>query len=85
MCIHTNAPKYVKTRKFIQHGIGVGKDATLHIIRQGVHVVGTDAWSWDAPFSITAKRWKEGVKANNPDPSIIWEGHYAGPKTAYPQ
>ena len=36
-------------------------------------VVGTDAWSWDAPFSHTARRWAE-----TGDPSIIWEGHKAG-------
>ena len=40
---------------------------------RGVRVTGTDAWSWDAPFSHTAKRWAE-----TRDPSIIWEGHKAG-------
>ena len=32
-----------------------------------------DAWSWDAPFSHTARRWAE-----TRDPDIIWEGHKAG-------
>ena len=36
-------------------------------------VVGTDAWSWNAPFSHTAKRW-----AQERDRAIIWEGHKAG-------
>lgn len=40
---------------------------------RGVEVVGTDAWSWDAPFNHTAKRWPQ-----ERDPAIIWEGHKAG-------
>ncbi|MFW9895657.1 MAG: cyclase family protein [Candidatus Thorarchaeota archaeon] len=78
LCVHTNAANYSGTSEFIHHGIGVGKDATLEIIKQGVHIVGTDAWSWDAPFSITAQKWE-----NNKDPSIIWEGHFAGIELGY--
>ena len=83
LCINTNASKHYGTNDFINHGVGVGKEATLHIVRQGVHVVGTNSWSWDAPFSITAKKWRESVKANNPKPSIIWEGHFAGIELGY--
>ena len=83
VCIHTNAPKHVESRDYVNYGVGVGKEATLHIVRQGVHVVGIDAWSWDAPFNITAQRWEKSVKANNPDNSIIWEGHFAGRDLGY--
>ena len=34
---------------------------TLYLTERGVKVVGTDAWSWDAPFSHTARRWAETV------------------------
>ena len=85
VCIHTNASKYLGSKEFIDHGVGVGKEGTLHLIRQGVHIVGTDAWSWDAPFSLTAAKWEESLKNNNPDPSIIWEGHYAGIELGYCQ
>jgi kynurenine formamidase len=51
----------------------MGREATLVLTRQGVRVTGTDAWSWDAPFSHTARRWAE-----TRDPAIIWEGHKAG-------
>ena len=64
-------------------GIGVGKAATLHIVRQGVHVVGTDAWSWDAPFILTNQKWKKMIRAKEPDPSIIWVGHFAGIDLGY--
>ena len=41
-------------------------------------IVGTDAWSWDAPFVHTAKKW-----AQDRDPAIIWEGHKAGKDIGY--
>lgn len=61
------------TENFTDQGVGMGAEATLYLTGCGVQVVGTDAWSWDAPFSHTAKRWAE-----NRDPAIIWEGHKAG-------
>ena len=61
------------TDNFTDQGCGMGAEATLYLTERGVKVVGTDAWSWDAPFSHTAKRWAE-----TRDPSIIWEGHKAG-------
>ena len=61
------------TDNFIDQGCGMGAEATLYLTERGVQVVGTDAWSWDAPFSHTAKKWAE-----DKDPSIIWEGHKAG-------
>ena len=79
-CVHTSASK-----EYTSHGVGVGKEATLHLIRQGVHVVGTDAWSWDAPFILTNQKWKKMIRAKNPDPSIIWEGHFAGIQLGYYQ
>ncbi|MEO7152443.1 MAG: hypothetical protein ABIX46_12145 [Burkholderiaceae bacterium] len=33
----------------------------------------TDAWSWNAPFVHTAKKYAETGEA-----SLIWEGHKAG-------
>ena len=47
-------------------------------LEQGVRVTGTDAWSWDAPFSHTAKKVKE-----TGDTSLIWEGHKAGRDIGY--
>lgn len=65
---------------YLARGCGFGREATLHLLNKGVRVVGTDAWSWDAPFPLTAKRFeKEG------DPSIIWEGHRAGMERGYCQ
>lgn len=56
----------------------MGKAATLWILEQGVRVVGTDAWSWDAPFSHTRRK-----VAETGDASLIWEGHRAGREIGY--
>ena len=45
---------------FVDTGCGMGKAATLWLTERGVRVVGTDAWSWDAPFAFT----REKVKAS---------------------
>ena len=50
----------------------------MWLTERGVRVVGTDAWSWDAPFSFT----REKVKATG-DVSLIWEGHRAGREIGY--
>ena len=58
----------------------MGREATLYLLEQGVRVVGTDAWSWDAPFSFTRQRF-----ADSGDARIIWEGHKAGRDIGYGQ
>jgi len=63
---------------YLMRGCGMGRDATLHLLEQGVRLTGTDAWSWDAPFALTAKRY-----AAEKDPGIIWEGHRASMKIGY--
>lgn len=63
---------------YVQRGCGIGRAATLHLLGQGVRLTGTDAWSWDAPFGFTAKRFAE-----NQDGQIIWEGHKAGLEIGY--
>jgi kynurenine formamidase len=67
-------PDYVPT------GCGMGREATLYLTSRGVRVVGTDAWSWDAPFGYTAQRY-----AQSKDASIIWEGHKSGRDIGYCQ
>lgn len=65
---------------YLDRGCGMGRDATLWLVRQGVRVVGTDGWSWDAPFSFTKRRVKE---TGNLD--LIWEGHRVGKDIGYSQ
>lgn len=67
-------PNYVAT------GCGIGREGTNYLTERGVQVVGTDAWSWDAPFVHTAR-----VYAENGDARVIWEGHKAGRERPYYQ
>lgn len=61
-------------------GCGFGRDATMYLTGKGVRVVGTDAWSWDAPYKYVAERY-----AQDRDGAIIWEGHKAGLEREYCQ
>lgn len=76
--INTRAGKLYNTEKYLSAGCGMGRDATLYLLEQGVKITGTDAWSWDAPFIHTAAKY-----AKDKDPSIIWEGHKAGREFGY--
>jgi len=76
--INTAAGSHYGQDDYLLRGCGMGRDATLHLLRQGVRVTGTDAWSWDAPFTYTARRYTE-----TGDGSIIWEGHKAGREIGY--
>jgi len=64
--------------EFLDAGCGVSKEATKWLISQGVHVMGTDAWSWDVPLPVEAEEFKK-----NHDPSILWEAHRVGREHAY--
>ena len=78
--VNTSAGARFGTPAFPQSGCGMGRDATLHLISKGVRVVGTDAWSWDAPFRFVVERY-----VRDRDASIIWEGHKAGREAEYCQ
>lgn len=78
--INTRAGQRYGHADYIHSGCGMGRAATLHLTSKGVRVAGTDGWSWDAPFSHTAKRYTE-----TGDASLIWEGHKAGREAGYCQ
>ena len=76
--INTAAGKAVGNPDFVNIGCGMGYEATMYLTSRGVRVTGTDAWSWDAPFSHTAKK-----VAETGDYSLVWEGHKAGRDIGY--
>nr|WP_087574649.1 cyclase family protein [Sphingomonas sp. CDS-1] len=71
--VNTAAGAAYGGENYVSSGCGLGREATLYLTERGIKVVGTDAWSWDAPFSFTAERY-----AQTGDASLIWEGHKAG-------
>jgi kynurenine formamidase len=78
--VNTRAGSRYGQDDYVTTGCGMGREATLFLLGRGVRVVGTDGWSWDAPFVHTARRFAE-----NQDPAIIWEGHKAGREKGYCQ
>lgn len=78
--IWTGADQYWGTSKYLISGCGVGREATLWLLEQGIKVVGTDAWSSDRPLPFIAKEFDQ-----TGDPSLIWEGHFAGIEKSYCQ
>ena len=76
--VNTSAGTRYGQPDYVGTGCGMGRDATLYLLERGVRLTGTDAWSWDAPFSFTARRYAE-----DHDASIIWEGHRAGRTIGY--
>lgn len=63
---------------YLPTGCGMGREATLYLTSRGVKITGTDAWSWDAPFVHTAKKFAE-----TKDPALVWEGHKASREIGY--
>ena len=78
--INTRAGERYGNDDYVDSGCGMGRAATLHLTSMGARVLGTDGWSWDAPFSHTARRYAE-----TRDASLIWEGHKAGLEAGYCQ
>lgn len=76
--VNTQAGTRYGKANYLSSGCGMGREATLYLLDKGVKVAGTDAWSWDAPFVHTAKKFSEEKK-----PSIIWEGHKASREIGY--
>lgn len=74
----SGAAPYWGTPDYLIKGCGFGREATLWLVDQGVHVVGTDAWSWDRPLPYQARDFGE-----TRDPSLVWEGHFAGIEKGY--
>jgi kynurenine formamidase len=76
--VNTAAGMAVGNPDFVDIGCGMGYEATIYLLERGVRVTGIDAWSWDAPFSHTARK----VRATG-NTSLIWEGHKAGRDIGY--
>ncbi|MEZ5714088.1 MAG: cyclase family protein [Paracoccaceae bacterium] len=76
--VNTSAGSHYGQPDYLMKGCGMGRDATLYLLEKGVRVTGTDAWSWDAPFALTAQQY-----ARSHDPAIIWEGHRASMEIGY--
>jgi kynurenine formamidase len=76
--VNTAAGRAYGQPDYVSRGCGMGREATLYLLKRGVRVTGTDGWSWDAPFVHTARKYQV-----TRDASLIWEGHKAGREIGY--
>jgi len=76
--VNTRAGSRYGQADYVSSGCGMGYGATMYLLERGVRLTGTDAWSWDAPFVHTAKKYEQSR-----DASLIWEGHKAGRDIGY--
>lgn len=76
--VNTRAGSRYGNDDYVNAGCGMGYAATMYLLERGVRLTGTDAWSWDAPFSYTARKFAE-----TGDPALLWEGHKAGRDIGY--
>lgn len=76
--VNTRAGSCYGQPNYVMAGCGMGREATLYLLEQGVKVTGTDAWSWDAPFIHTRQKFE-----TTGDATLIWEGHKAGREREY--
>jgi kynurenine formamidase len=76
--VNTAAGKRYGSDDYVAAGCGMGLEATMYLLERGIRVTGTDAWSWDAPFVHTKKKFEASGNAG-----LIWEGHKAGRDIGY--
>ena len=76
--VNTRAGARYGQPDYVAAGAGMGYEATMYLLERGVRLTGTDAWSWDAPFVHTARKYAETGNAG-----LIWEGHKAGRDIGY--
>ena len=68
--VHTSAMEKWGQPEYMMKGCGIGREATLWLTEQGVHITGTDAWSWGYAGGRRCRRGRaEGRGRRCPDPA----------------
>lgn len=78
--IETGADDLWGTPAYLSEFPGMSAAATKHLIKQGVRVIGTDAYGFDKPFAEMGRRFVESG-----DDAELWPAHFAGRDVAYCQ
>ena len=78
--LQTGASRWWGTKSYPERGVGLGRDATLWLVEQGVKVIGTDSWGLDRPFGPMRRAFQQTGDIN-----CIWPSHYAGQSREYCQ
>jgi cyclase len=71
--LHTGAARYAGTQRYFTDFVGLDASAVHLLLDMGVRVIGTDAFSLDAPFTHIIDRYQR-----TGDPATLWPAHMAG-------
>ena len=78
--IQTGADELWGSAEYLTDFPGMGRDATLWLVEQGVRVIGTDAYGFDKPFLEMGRRFEA-----NGESEELWPAHLAGREREYCQ
>ncbi|MEV4175903.1 cyclase family protein [Nonomuraea sp. NPDC049709] len=78
--LNTGASAWAGTQRYFTDFTGLDGPAVHLLLDLGVRVIGTDAFSLDAPFGDVIARYRAGG-----DPSVLWPAHVAGRSREYCQ
>lgn len=78
--LYTGAAQRSGTPTYFTEFVGLDRSAIALLLDAGVRVIGTDAFSLDAPFGHILARYRE-----TNDPDVLWPAHIAGRDSEYCQ
>ncbi|MFR9798059.1 cyclase family protein [Streptomyces sp. MS06] len=78
--LRTGADRHAGTPRYFTDFAGLDGPAVDYLLDLGVRVIGTDAWSLDAPFTDMIERYRK-----TGDASVLWPAHFAGRRREYCQ
>jgi cyclase len=78
--LNTGASRLVGTQRYFTDFVGLDASAVTLLLDYGVRVIGTDAFSLDAPFTYILTRYRE-----TGDPGVLWPAHMIGRKREFCQ
>jgi cyclase len=71
--LYTGADQHIGTPAYFTEFTGLDGPATEFLLDLGIRVIGTDAFSLDAPFGDIISRY-----AGQRDPAVLWPAHLTG-------
>jgi kynurenine formamidase len=78
--LRTGADSRAGTPQYFTDFVGLDREATELLLDLGVRVIGTDAFSLDAPFGYMLRRYQA-----TGDRSVLWPAHFLGREREYCQ
>ncbi|MEU0336028.1 cyclase family protein [Streptomyces sp. NPDC006193] len=78
--LYTGAGRRVGTPEYFTEFVGLDRGATQYLLDLGIRVIGTDAFSLDAPFPYIMREF-----ARTGDRGVLWPAHFLGREREYCQ